>query len=820
MNNPRRIQRHLVKAFAAGALLAAAALPMALATAAGAAGPPVLTGFTAAAIGAGGTGSATFAGSNFANDGGNVSFTTTAAGVTFGTVAETGAGTGTVGTITTSATTVPGTYSVTLTDDNGTSQPLSGALTINADPTVTSISTTSVAQGQTTAGTTTITGTGFAAGTTASFTTTVNGTSLVNTFAYFSPTALTGTVSGSVTGGTHPPAVVGTYALTVTNTDGGTGTLASGVTVVASGITNVSPSEVPTTAGTYPVTIAGAGFEPTATVGLTACAGANATTSGTVVVSPSQVTTNIVIAAGAVAARCTVTVQNPAPPNGNNATISLAAALGVGEAATGGAIVTATALSPNSPIVPGTSGTVPETLTITGSGFGSGSTIQTFNGTSTTNDGAVTYTTSVNSTGTVITANVIVGSGAFAGTDAIAVLNNGVASAASANAFTVAGPALVSASPSALAINAPVGTVVTFTGTGLTGSGVITTPIAGGTGLAGVFAVTSPTTATFTVTTPPTAVGTGASIAESQTVSTGVTVSATPFVLKIDALPTVSSIVVTGTTSNTIGAGAVNVPVTITGANFNAGATVGSFVNAFGVADAGITFTLGTVTSTTITGTISIASTDANTSDGFKISNTDGGSVKAAAFGTAATLNIGPAPTITSVTPTSGAASATTSFEIAGTNFAAGAVVTLSPANGTCGVTTVSSSTTIAVTCTLGLAGTVPTSLVVTNPNGGSVTSSPVLAASTPAPPVFHVSGVHGAAVAGKWVTVVITGTGFYGQPKITSSAAGSKFAVSKDSGKALTVKVYTKPGLKGEHLLTVHLANGKSGKAGYNIKA
>jgi hypothetical protein len=43
---------------------------------------------------------------------------------------------------------------------------------------------------------------------------------------------------------------------------------------------------------------------------------------------------------------------------------------------------------------------------------------------------------------------------------------------------------------------------------------------------------------------------------------------------------------------------------------------------------------------------------------------------------------------------------------------------------------------------------------------------------------------------------------------------------VSKDSGKALTVKVYTKPGLKGEHLLTVHLANGKSGKAGYNIKA
>jgi hypothetical protein len=83
------------------------------------------------------------------------------------------------------------------------------------------------------------------------------------------------------------------------------------------------------------------------------------------------------------------------------------------------------------------------------------------------------------------------------------------------------------------------------------------------------------------------------------------------------------------------------------------------------------------------------------------------------------------------------------------------------------------------------------------------------------------VSGVHGAAVAGKWVTVQITGTGFYGQPKITSGAPGSKFAVTKDTGRALTVKIYTKAGsLTASTSLTVHLANGKSGKAGYNIKA
>src|ERR1039458_2163372 len=44
MNTLRRIPRHMVKALAAGAVLIAAALPMAFATAASAASPPVVTG--------------------------------------------------------------------------------------------------------------------------------------------------------------------------------------------------------------------------------------------------------------------------------------------------------------------------------------------------------------------------------------------------------------------------------------------------------------------------------------------------------------------------------------------------------------------------------------------------------------------------------------------------------------------------------------------------------------------------------------------------------------------------------------------------------
>src|ERR1700691_1759520 len=82
MNNPRRIQRHLVKALAAGALLAAAALPMAIASVAGAASAPVLTaiaftphGATANAVGesaAGITGTVAITGSGFADNGATI----------------------------------------------------------------------------------------------------------------------------------------------------------------------------------------------------------------------------------------------------------------------------------------------------------------------------------------------------------------------------------------------------------------------------------------------------------------------------------------------------------------------------------------------------------------------------------------------------------------------------------------------------------------------------------------------------------------------------------------------------------------------------
>ena len=162
----------------------------------------------------------------------------------------------------------------------------------------------------------------------------------------------------------------------------------------------------------------------------------------------------------------------------------------------------------------------------------------------------------------------------------------------------------------------------------------------------------------------------------------------------------------------------------------------------------------------------------------------------------------------------------TNAFTITGTGFQTGAIVTLS-SDGTCGTATVASATSITVSCTIGAAGTAAVTLSVVNPDGGTATSGTILAAKTASTTsTFHVTGAHGTAIAGKTVTMTISGTGFYGQPKITSTAAGTKVGVSKDSGKVLTIRVTTKAGIRGEHTFTIRLANGKSGKANYAVKA
>jgi hypothetical protein len=833
MNNPRRIQRHLLKALAAGSLLVAAALPMAIASVAGAATTYTAAFSTSGAANTGpgdsGTFTITASAATFAGDGGNATITAPAAsGVTFSSVVDTdhAAKETITADYATAATATPGAYTLTVTDDSGTFT-ATNAITVDAAPTLTAINPASVAD--TTAHTPVVSAfTGTFVGTpTVVLTSTVNGTTIEATAAASGGTIATPATTDNVTitpqnATNSASATPGTYTITVINPDGGSYTSGPLFTVTGNEISEISPSAVPLTAATYPITVWGGGFASSATLTLSAC-GADTSLGTATVVSGTEITDSVIVAAGATAlGTCVLTVTNAAP--GNLDSFSTAAgALGLGEQSTVKPSITASSLSAAAAVSPGSP---QQTITFTGNGFSQYTTpVDTTPGTSTTSDGAATIGTTAasclgGSSGTTLTCELTVSSGAITGAHSANVDGDYFA-----NSFSVAGPTITSAAPTALAVGAPVGTTIVLTGTGFAATS--TGAVAQGTpasGLAGDFQYVNATTEDFVVTAPPTAAtaaATPATLTLTVTDAYGATSSTAAFGIPVGAAPTVTSTTYATGTSG-VGVGATAQTVTINGSGFVTGATVTGFVNGTGVADPDVTATdTGVNTAGTIlTATIKIAAGDLNTVDGFTVTNTNGGVVKATAVAPAG-LVIDAAPTITSVTPTTGSAGTTTSFAVAGTGFATGAVTTLSPANGTCGTTTVSASTTIAATCTLGQPGVTGTFLVVTNPDGGSATSTTaVLAAAAPPAPAFHVSGVHGAAVAGKWVTVSITGTGFYGQPKITSNAAGSKFAVTKDTGRALTVKIWTKAGLKGEHVLTVHLANGKSGKAGYNIKA
>ncbi len=71
------------------------------------------------------------------------------------------------------------------------------------------------------------------------------------------------------------------------------------------------------------------------------------------------------------------------------------------------------------------------------------------------------------------------------------------------NAFTVAGPTITSASPTGIAVGAPVGTVVALTGTGFNPTTTCTVTAGAATGLTGICQYVSATTEDFVVTGSP-----------------------------------------------------------------------------------------------------------------------------------------------------------------------------------------------------------------------------------------------------------------------------------------------------------------------------
>ncbi len=572
MNNPRRIQRHLVKALAAGALLAAAALPMAIATAAGAA--DTVTGVTfctttgcggdggtttvATYFGSGASGSFSIAGA-FAGDGETIAtVTTTAPGVTFSGISDT-TGTTITGSFSSTSATTPGSYPITVTDNNGTGT-LAGAFTVNAAPSVTAATPASIADTAAfTPESVVLTGS-FVGAPVVFLTSTVDGTKLTGVTDTAGTTGTTASPSSSLTVSVTPKNLVdgasatpGTYTFTATDPDGGTTTSAALFTVTGNEISEISPSAVPTVVGSYPITVTGGGFSSTATLALTGCvttdvALANAGT----VQSSTTITDTVNVTAGvANSATCVLTVTNVAP--GNLDSYSTApGALGVGVQSTVAPLVTASSLSTAAAVSPGAPA---QAITFTGQGFSQYTTpTQTTAGTSTTSDPDASIGTTAaaclgGQTGTTLTCELTVTSGATSGAHSADVDGSYFPAA-----FSVAGPAITAAAPTGIAVGAPVGTVVALTGTGFNPTTTCTIQNAPA-GLTGICQYVSATTEDFVVTGSPTASSTTTTLKVSSVDAYGASSVSPAFALAVGSAPSITSITyATGTSGVGVGA--------------------------------------------------------------------------------------------------------------------------------------------------------------------------------------------------------------------------------------------------------------------------
>jgi hypothetical protein len=109
-----------------------------------------------------------------------------------------------------------------------------------------------------------------------------------------------------------------------------------------------------------------------------------------------------------------------------------------------------------------------------------------------------------------------------------------------------------------------------------------------------------------------------------------------------------------------------------------------------------------------------------------------------------------------------------------------------------------------------------------TDVNGQSKTGSFSIRVAPHAKPKprFHAIKVHGVAVVGRTRTLVITGVGFSGKPRITSNERGTRVAVVHDRGNALVIRVTVPFGSRvGWHTFTIRLANGETSRVNYLVK-
>lgn len=251
-------------------------------------------------------------------------------------------------------------------------------------------------------------------------------------------------------------------------------------------------------------------------------------------------------------------------------------------------------------------------------------------------------------------------------------------------------------------------------------------------------AVATGTAAVSTSFDVPTNIESGASTI--QVVANGI--PSTPFAITVEVIspPTISGV---SPSKGPIAGGTV---VTISGTNFALGATV-----AFG-GSAAAAVTIHSASSIT-------ATTPAETAGAVSVVVTNPNS-QSATLANGFTY-LGPAPTVSSLTPASGTSSGGTSVTISGANFVSGAKVTF---GGTAGTVTATTATAITVTTPAHAAGVV--SVVVTNPDGQSATLTNGFTYTAPAVAITRVSPNSGTRLGG--TTVTISGSGFASGAKVT----------------------------------------------------
>ncbi len=708
----------------------------------------------------------TLTGTNFAIGGTTVAVSGT--GVTVGTVNVSSTTQLTTG-FTIDCTATVGARNVTVTTVNGTSSAQTFTITTGGacGPTIGAVS-PNVGVAGTTVNPVTITGTNFVAPATVSVS---GGGVAVGTVTVNSTTQLT--TSFTISAAATP----GVQNVTVTTSAGTSNASTFTINPPAPTQSAVSPNSGAVGTTVTPVTITGTNFLAPATVSVS---GTGITVGAVSVNSPTLITTSFTIDPAAIVGNRNVTVTTVGGTSGAQ-TFTISAAP-----------PTAANVSPNSGVV----GTTVTPVTITGTNFAAGATV------SVSGTGVTVGTVTVN-TGTQLTTSFTISPTATLGARNLTVTT--AAGTSNPIAFTLIAPpppTLTGIAPTSGAAGTTV-TPVTLTGTNfLTGA---TSVAISGTGVTvGTVTVNSATQLTTSFT-----IAAGATLGD-QTVTvttSGGTSNPVTFTVNPPA-PTLTSVSPVGGLTGT------TAPVTLTGTNFVAGATVA-------VSGTGVTVGAVTVNSATQLTTSFIIDSAATLGARNVTVTTAGGTSSPLTF----TINAA-APTLTTVSPNTGVGGTTvTPVTLTGTNFAAGATVAVSGTGVTVGAVNVTSGTQLTTSFVIDCDATAGSRSVTVTALSGTSNAQlfTVTAPLTPCLPtltgIVPSSGAAGATVS----SVTLFGTNFIsGATTVAVSGAGVAVgAVTVNSSTQLTTSVTIDAAATiGARNVTVTTGGGTSNPLGFAITA